>query len=149
MRLTRLTALAVIALALLAAPLVAKAQSVAKVYRVAWLTPAVAPPDVLELRALREGLRSLGYMEGANLLLEVRSANGNSALLSTLAAALVDEKVDVIVTGGTAAGLAAKKATSTIPVVFAAAAFPERSGLVTSYARPGGNVTGLAFVGPE
>jgi ABC transporter substrate binding protein len=66
-----------------------------------------------------------------------------------LAFALVESKVDVIVTGGTAAGLAAKKATSTIPIVFAAAAFPERSGLIATYARPGGNVTGLAFVVPE
>jgi putative ABC transport system substrate-binding protein len=134
---------------LLAEPLAAGAQPAGRVYRVAWLTPAVAPPDVLELQALRDGLRNLGYVEGQNLVLEVRAANGNSALLPVLASALVESKVDVIVTGGTAAGLAAKKATSAIPIVFAAAAFPERSGLVASYARPGGNVTGLAFVGPE
>jgi putative tryptophan/tyrosine transport system substrate-binding protein len=149
MRLARLTALAILALAFLAAPVPAEGQPVGRVYRVAWLTPAVAPPDVLELRALREGLRSFGYVDGQNLTLEVQAANGNTALLPVLASRLVESKVDVIVTGGTAAGLAAKKATSTIPIVFAAAAFPERSGLIVSYARPGGNVTGLAFVGPE
>lgn len=142
-------ALVFLSLALLAAPLVPQAQPAGRVYRVAWLTPAVAPPDALELQALREGLRDLGYVEGQNLVLEVRAANGNPALLPVLASALVDSKVDVIVTGGTAAALAAKQVTSAIPIVFAQAAFPERLGLVASYARPGGNVTGLAFVGPE
>jgi putative ABC transport system substrate-binding protein len=140
---------ALVAVALVAAPHPPDAQPVRKVYRVAWLTPAVAPPNALELQALREGLRDLGYVEGQNLVLDVRAANGDPALLPVLASALVETKVDVIVTGGTAAGLAAKQATSTIPVIFAAAAFPERSGLVASYARPGGNVTGFAFVGPE
>jgi putative ABC transport system substrate-binding protein len=140
---------ALFSLASLVTPLAVQAQAPAKVHRVAWLTPAVAPPDVLELQALREGLRDLGYVEGQNLVLEAHAANGDPALLPVLAAGLVALKVDVIVTGGTAAALAAKQATTAIPIVFAAAAFPERSGLVASYARPGGNVTGLAFVGPE
>jgi ABC-type uncharacterized transport system substrate-binding protein len=136
-------------LVFLAAPLAGEAQPAGRVYRVAWLTPAVAPPDAVEMQALRAGLRDLGYVEGQNLVLEVRAANGDPALLPVLASALVESNVDIIVTGGTAAGLAAKRATSAIPIVFAAAAFPERSGLVASYARPGGNITGLAFVGPE
>ncbi|HSE94699.1 MAG TPA: ABC transporter substrate-binding protein [Methylomirabilota bacterium] len=136
-------------LALLVPPAAVEGQPAGRVYRVGWLTPAVSPPNTLELQALREGLRNFGYVEGQNLVLEIRAANGNPALLPALAAALVDSKVDVIVTGGTAAGLAAKRATRTIPIVFAQAAFPERSGLVANCARPGGNVTGLAFVGPE
>jgi len=99
--------------------------------------------------AFREGLRDLGYVEGQNVVIEYRSAEGHSERLSSLAAELVRLKVDILVSEGTPPSLAAKQATTTIPVVFAASADALGSGLVTSLARPGGNVTGLSFLGPE
>jgi putative ABC transport system substrate-binding protein len=101
------------------------------------------------LQALREGLRELGYVEGRNITIESRWADGEPAALPALARSLVEAKVDVICPAGTQASLAAKNATSTIPIVFAAAAFPDETGLIASYARPGANVTGIAFIGPE
>ena len=99
--------------------------------------------------ALREGLRELNYVEGRNLALEARWADGDWARLPRLARELVGLDVDVICTAGTPATLAAKQATTKIPIVFGRAAFPEKTGLVASLARPGGNLTGVAFVGPE
>jgi len=111
------------------------------------LNPA-ADPHVHE--AFRQGLRDLGYVEGRNVVIEYRDAEGKLERLPALAAELVALKVDVIVTGGgTPTALAAKQATRTVPIVFIAVGDPVTSGLVTSLARPGGNVTGLTSLAPE
>ena len=99
--------------------------------------------------AFRQGLRDLGYVEGRNLVIEYRDAEGKVERLPALAAELVALKVDVIVASGTLAALAAKQATRTLPIVFSPAADPVASGLVTSLARPGGNVTGLSLLNSE
>jgi len=134
---------------LLAAPLAAEAQEAAKIARIGWLgdNPAGGP----HLReAFLQGLRDLGYVEGPNVVIEYRYADGKLERLPTLAADLVALKVDVILaSGATRPALAAKQATRTLPIVFAAAADPVTSGLVTSLARPGGNVTGLSILAPE
>jgi putative ABC transport system substrate-binding protein len=96
------------------------------------------------LAAFNQRLRELGWIEGSNLAIEYRWAQGRDDRHAELAADLVRHKVDIIVTAGTTAVLAVKKATSTIPIVFAAAGDPVRTGLVASLARPGGNVTGLS-----
>jgi putative ABC transport system substrate-binding protein len=99
--------------------------------------------------AFRQGLRDLGYVEGRNVVIEDRDAEGKFERLPALAAELVALKVDIIVAPNTAAALAAQQATKTIPIVFAVAADPVTSGLVTSLARPGGNVTGSSILAPE
>jgi putative ABC transport system substrate-binding protein len=138
----------VLALGVLAAPL-AQAQPAGKVYRIGWLSPTTSLAGASELEALRAGLRELGYIEGRNITIEPRWAEGEPAALLALARALVELNVDVICPSGTQASLAAKQATTMIPIVFAAAVFPDETGLVASYARPGANVTGVAFIGPE
>jgi len=135
-------------LAMLVAPLAASAQQAAKIARIGYLTPNLAAsPNNHE--AFRQGLRDLGYVEGRNVMIEYRSAEGKLERLPALAAELVALKVDVIVAVSTPQGLAAMQATKAIPIVFANAADPVASGLVTSLARPGGNVTGLSFLAPE
>jgi len=125
-----------------------KAQQAAKIARIGWLgINLAAAPHLRE--AFRQGLRDLGYVEGRNVVIEYRDAEGKYERLPALAAELVALKVDVIVAAGTLQALAAKQATKTIPIVFAATADPVTSGLVTSLARPGGNVTGLSNVAPE
>jgi putative ABC transport system substrate-binding protein len=99
--------------------------------------------------AFRQGLHDLGYVEGRNLLIEYRDADGKLERLPALAAELVALKVDVIVAPNTVAALAAKQVTATVPIVFAVAADPVASGLSASLARPGGNVTGLSILAPE
>jgi putative ABC transport system substrate-binding protein len=99
--------------------------------------------------ALREGLRALGYTEGQNFSFEFRSADGNVARLPALAAELVSLGVDVIVATFTPCALAAKQATTTIPIVMVAVADPIGSGLVHSLARPGGNITGFSNMAAE
>jgi len=120
-----------------------------RVWRIGWLSPAPSATGASEFEAVRRELGELGYIEGRNITLEARWADGDAARLSRLARALVELNVDVICTAGTPATLAAKRATTTIPIVFGRAAFPERTGLVTSLARPGGNLTGVTFIGPE
>src|SRR5206468_12200780 len=139
----------VTALALLVATTGVEAQPAGKIWRIGWLSPPSAATGGSELDALREGLRELNYVEGRNIKIETRWADGDAAQLSQLARALVELKVDVICTSGTPATLAAKQQTTAIPIVFGPAAFPDRTGLVTSLARPGGNLTGVAFIGPE
>src|SRR5215471_2422526 len=135
--------------ALLAAPVATEAQPPGKIWRIGWLSPPTAASGATELAALRKGLKELHYIEGRNLMIEARWADGNPVCLPSLARSLVDLKVDIICTAGTPATLAAKQATTTIPIVFGRAAFPEGTGLVASLARPGGNLTGVAFIGPE
>jgi len=133
---------------LLAAPLAAGAQQATRVARIGYLgTNRAANPHLHE--ALRQGLRDLGYEEGRNLLIEYRDAEGKIDRLPALAAELVALKLDIIVAPGTPQALAAKQATTTIPIVFTAASDPVPDGLVASLARPGGNVTGLATISPE
>ena len=140
----------VLALALLASPLAAEAQQAAKVARIGYLATAPAEAASPHLReAFRQGLRDLGYVEGRNLVIEYRDAEGKVERLPALAAELVALKVDVIVASGTLAALAAKQTTRTLPIVFSPAGDPVGSGLVTSLARPGGNVTGLSAFAPE
>ena len=110
------------------------------------LSPAVVS---IWVQAFQRGLRDLGYVEGKNIIIEYRYADGNVDHLSQLAAELVRLKVDVIVTGGALTTRRVKEATSTIPIVMAQDANPVGSGLVTSLARPGGNITGLSFMSPE
>jgi putative tryptophan/tyrosine transport system substrate-binding protein len=109
-------------------------------------SPALGEPMA---ESFRQGLRELGYMEGQNMLLESRWAEGHRERLAELAADLVRLEVSVIVTESTPAALAAKQATQTIPIVTAAVGDPVAVGLVASLARPGGNVTGLTFQAPE
>jgi putative ABC transport system substrate-binding protein len=133
----------------LMAPRPAGAQPSGRTYRIGWLSPATAENGKPNLDALREGLREQEYTEERNLKIEVRWADGRTERLPALAAELVRLNVDLICTAGSQASAAAKGATTKIPVVFANVAFPDETGLVASYARPGGNVTGVAFIGPE
>jgi putative ABC transport system substrate-binding protein len=133
---------------LLATPLAAEAQPAAKIARIGYLAGNLAAAPRLE-EALRHGLRDLGYVEGRNVVIEYRDAEGKPERLPALAAELVALKVDVIVAPNTPQALAAKQATRTLPIVFSFVADPVASGLVTSLARPGGNVTGLSSLTPE
>jgi putative tryptophan/tyrosine transport system substrate-binding protein len=143
----RRTFLGVIAGGLLAAPLAAEALPAPRNARIGYLATNLATTPHLQ-DAFRQGLRDLGYVEGRNLVIEYRSAEGKSDRLAVLAAELVALNIDVIVAPGTPQALAAKQATRTLPIVFATAADPVGSGLVTSLARPGGNVTGLSILAP-
>jgi putative tryptophan/tyrosine transport system substrate-binding protein len=141
---------------LLAAPLAAEAQQAGKVPRIGVLSPRSPsgigrnPGDLAVLfAAFRESLRELGYVEGQSIKIESRWAEGNYDRLPGLAADLIRLKVDVIVTYGTPASQAAKRATSTIPIVMAAIIDPVASGLVRSLARPGGNLTGQSMMAPD
>jgi putative ABC transport system substrate-binding protein len=130
-------------------PVAAKAQQATKLPRIGYLSAnSAANPHLRE--AFRQGLRDLGYVEGRNVVIEYRDAEGKPERLPALAAELVALKVDVIVTGGgTPTALAAKQAARTLPIVFASAPDPVTDGLVTSVARPGGNVTGSSNLNPE
>jgi putative ABC transport system substrate-binding protein len=134
--------------AALAWPLAARAQQAGKVYRIGLFS---AGTDTFRKTwlALADGLRELGWIEGKNVLFERRFAENQLDRLPGLAAELVRLDVDLIVTGGTLAPLAAKQATATIPIVMGAAGDPVGSGLVASLARPGGNVTGLSLMAPD
>ena len=139
-----------LALGILAAPLATGAQPAGKVYHIGVLETTSATLNVPNLDAFRSGLRELGYIEGQNLVIEYRSADGRPERFLDLATALVRLPVDLILTRGTPAALAAKQATQdTIPVVITGAGDPVGSGLVASIARPGGNVTGLSALTTE
>jgi putative ABC transport system substrate-binding protein len=116
---------------------------------VGYLVPASLSVHSSRLEAFRQGLRELGYVEGKSIRIEYRYAEGKQDRLNDLAAELVRLKVDVIVTSSTPGVLAVKRASTTIPIVFAAIGDPVRSGLVASLARPGGNITGLTILAPE
>src|SRR5438552_3693446 len=126
-------------LALGATPFAAEAQQAAKIARIGYLSPNLGVNTNLP-EAFRQGLRDLGYIEGHNIVIEYRDAEGKVERLPALAAELVALKVDVIVASGTLAALAAKEATRTLPLEFSPAGDPVGSGLVTSLARPGGHV---------
>jgi len=130
-------------------PLSAGAQQTGKVSRIGYLGASSASLERRNLDAFRQTLRDLGHIEGENINLEYRWADGDDSRLPGLAFDLVHLKVDVIVTVGTPGTLAAKQATNTIPIVFASSADPVKNGLVASYARPGGNVTGFTVLATE
>ena len=121
------------------------AQPAARVFRIGTLGNEITP--VWE--GFRQGLRDLGYLEGRNISIEARWSGGSPDRLPALARELVALKPDVIVASSTQASTAAKDATTTIPIVMVLAAFPDKTGLVESLARPGGNVTGLSTLGPQ
>jgi putative ABC transport system substrate-binding protein len=129
-------------------PTVARAQQANKVYRIGYLGLASAAAQAPRMTALRQGLAALGYIEGKNIVIQERRLTGPLDQLAELAAQLVDLKPDVIVTTGPGV-LAAKHATTTIPIVIAQTGDAVATGLVASLARPGGNVTGMTFFGPE
>jgi putative tryptophan/tyrosine transport system substrate-binding protein len=136
----------VLAVGLALAPLAAEAQPAGRVYRVGILGEAAADPSEARLwQAFRSGMRERGWIEGQNILIESRWAEGNSARLPQLAADLVRLKVDLIVTRGSIYTQGARTATSSIPIVFTMHADPEKTGHVASLARPGGNITGLSI----
>jgi putative ABC transport system substrate-binding protein len=133
----------VLVLTLLSAVGAVQAQPAGQARRVGMLLYDGAPPGFLE--AFRDELRALGHLEGKNLTIEMRNAAGRNERLGALADELVRLKVDVILAMNTPAAQAARKATTTIPIVMARAGDPVRSGLVSSLAHPGGNVTGLSY----
>ncbi len=141
----RRTFLFVFSLGALSAPLAAEAQPTGKVYRIGYLAPGSATVSQLPVEAFREGLRELGLVEGQNIVIDYRFAEGRFDRLPDLAAELVRLKVDVIMAGPTPLAVAAKNATGTIPIVVAGVGDPVELGLIASLARPGGNVTGLSF----
>ena len=141
------TTVVILCAMLLALGVPARAQQPKKVPRIGWLGAARTSSSRIE--AFRQGLHELGYAEGKNIFIEYRYAEGKLDRLPALAAELVRLKVDVIIAGSPQATRSAKQATSTIPIVMAFDDDPVRQGFVTSLARPGGNVTGLATLAPE
>jgi putative ABC transport system substrate-binding protein len=128
----------------------AEAQEPAKVPRIGYLAAASLSANPARTEAFRQGLRDLGYVEGKNIFIEWRYAEGQFDRLPDLAAELVRLKADVIVAaGGIQAILAAKNATNAIPIVVTGTSDPVADGLVASFARPGGTITGLSLGGPE
>ena len=137
-------------LGLLSGRAVAEAQPAGKVYRIGYLQTSTREQQLHLIKAFEEGLRDLSYVAGRNVIIEYRFADGKAERLPQLAEDLVRLKVDVIVTGTNPNTVAAKQATTTIPIVMTTSADPVGGGLIASVARPGGNVTGLtADVGAE
>jgi putative ABC transport system substrate-binding protein len=138
-----------LALALLLSSASTEAQHSGKTWRVGFIGAETADTNHHFLDAFRGGMRTLGYVEGQNLVLDYRSADGHPERFPQLAAELLRLNIDLIVTRGTPAVLAAKNATGTIPLVMAASGEPVGVGLVAGLARPGGNVTGLSALTSE
>jgi ABC-type uncharacterized transport system substrate-binding protein len=136
-------------LSLLAAPLAPEAQQAGKVPRIGFLGVTSLSTISARIAGFRQGLRELGYVEGSNVVIEYRWAEGKAERLPDLADELVRLKVDVIVTGGPADTRAAQKATAAIPIVMGFDNDPVGSGFVASLGRPGGNITGLSTLSPE
>jgi putative tryptophan/tyrosine transport system substrate-binding protein len=131
--------------AAVARPLAAFAQQAGKVYRIGYLASGGSTALTRPIDAFRQGLRELGWVEGQNIVIDYRFAEGRFDRLADLAAELIRLKVDIIVAAPTPAAVAAKNATETIPIVMINAGDPVGLGLIASLARPGGNVTGLAY----
>jgi putative ABC transport system substrate-binding protein len=127
----------------------ASAEQSGRQYRVGFLGNSTAALEATLVGAFRDGLRELGYVEGRNIVIEYRWAEGEYARLSALIAELLALKVDVIVTAGTPAALAVKRATTSIPLVMVAVGDPVGTGLVPSLSHPGGNITGLTSIAAE
>jgi putative ABC transport system substrate-binding protein len=134
---------------LFALSLFAEAQQPTKIPRIGYLSGPSLSAIAYRIEAFRQGLRELGYIEGKNIVIEYRYADGKLDRLRELAAELVRLKVDIIVTGGPAGTRAAKEATATIPIVMTFDSDPVGNGFVASLARPGGNITGLSTLAPE
>jgi ABC-type uncharacterized transport system substrate-binding protein len=139
----------ILALTLLATPLSVQAQQTARIPRIGFLGTESEAGLVLRFEAFRQGLRDLGYVEGKTIVIESRFAEGKYDRLPALAAELAGLKVDLLVTYGTPGTWAAKRATTTIPIVMAISGDALATGLVASLARPGGNITGSTFFSPE
>jgi putative ABC transport system substrate-binding protein len=127
----------------------AEAQQPGKLHKIGILSPTSSSAAAGNIKAFQQGLRELGYVEGKNIVVEFRYAEGRMNTLTELAEELVRLKLDVIVTNSAPAVQAVKNAGKTIPIVFAAAADPIEAGLVSSLAKPGGNATGLVLLTPE
>jgi ABC-type uncharacterized transport system substrate-binding protein len=136
---------------LFAVPYIADAQQSPKIARIGYLMNGSpeSPEARAFLDAFRQGLRERGYVEGQNILIEYRAADGKIERLPGLASELARLKLDIIVTGATPGARAAQQATNTIPVIAVAMGDPVRDGVVASLARPGANITGSTFLGPE
>lgn len=132
-------------LSLLFVPLGADAQPTGKVYRLGFLASGTSTASVGMVEAFRDGMRELGWVEGRNVVVDYRFAEGRNELLPGLAAELVRKRVDLIVAANSPTAIAARNATSTIPIVMTSVSDPVRFGLVASLARPGGNVTGVTY----
>jgi putative ABC transport system substrate-binding protein len=143
----RRTFIGAVTAGVIAAPLTASAQTAITIRRIGLLSPG-APPTPANLQLEYAALGALGWVVGQNLLVERRDTNNRDELLRPFAEELVRLNVEIIMTNGTAAALAAKNATTTIPIVFVGGD-PVLTGLVASLARPGGNITGVSIVGPE
>jgi len=142
-------ACSLLAVLILASASISRAQQPGKVYRIGTLDGGSPTGRAYLWDAFRQGLRELGYVEGKNLILEQRWSEGNREQQAALVDELIRRKVDVIATASTGPALAAKKATSTIPIVMASQSDPVGTGLVASLARPGGNVTGMSSMNVE
>jgi len=138
-----------LALGILLGPLAAQAQQTGKPYRIGFLGNSTAALEANLVGPFRAGLRDLGYVEGRNVLIEYRWTEGKYERFPALIGDLVALKVDVIVTAGTPATLAVKKATTSIPLVMVAVGDPVGTGIVPSLSRPGGNITGLTSISTE
>ena len=149
MRSTHARRCTVVAILLFTVPPVVVAQPAGKVYRIGILETRSTRLNAANLDAFRQALVELGYKEGQNLEIAYRSSDGRDERFASLASELVGLKVDLILTRGTTASLAAKNATRTIPVVMASVGDPIGTGLVASLGRPGGNVTGLSALNVE
>jgi len=130
------------AVLLLAGSVAAQAQQAARVYRIGFVSPTSPGPTI---HAFRQALRELGYVEGQNVIVETRFAEGRAERLPELVAEVIRLKVDVLVVGSSLGALAAKRATTAVPIVFAGIIDPVAPGIVASLARPGGNITGTTF----
>ena len=143
MRTARSVLVIALALGVLIAPLAAEAQQPGKVHRIGLLRRTA--PEPAELEAFRQGLRELGYVEGQNVVIEQRYANGDHRRLPELARELVQLKIDVLVVDGTLSVRAAREVSGTTPIVFAVVSDPVGERFVTTLARPGGTITGLTI----
>jgi putative ABC transport system substrate-binding protein len=132
-----------------AVPLGAEGQQAGRVHRIGFLGNTTPALEANLVGPFREGLRELGYVEGQNIVIEYRWAEGKYERFPALSAELLTQRVEVIVTAGTPASLAVKKATTSVPLVMVGVGDPVATGLVASLARPGGNITGLTSIGEE